>query len=162
MSDKRDPFDEPQAEPLFIALRNDDPAVLGAIDRARHTVDRFRELITARRGPETFHSAKLHFRDPEASARLGEDRFFYLWVSFVTWAEGAFSGTAVEVPKEIDWLHSGEVVRFQDDDVCDWMVNDNGRLFGGFSLRVTRAKLPEERRASFDRYIGVHTYERDA
>src|SRR6185436_9618280 len=46
------------------------------------------------------------------------------------------------------------------EDIFDWMVlTEDGRLFGGFTLRVSRSKLPESRRADYDRHIGVRVYE---
>ena len=43
-------------------------------------------------------------------------------------------------------------------DVMDWMVNDDGTLHGGFSLRLARSRLPHAERPGFDRHIGVQTY----
>jgi hypothetical protein len=37
-------------------------------------------------------------------------------------------------------------------------MNENGLLRGGFSLRYQRARLPEEKRAWFDEYVGVKRY----
>ena len=46
------------------------------------------------------------------------------------------------------------------EDIFDWMVlSEDGRLFGGFTLRVSPSKLPESERADYDRYVGVRVYE---
>jgi hypothetical protein len=42
------------------------------------------------------------------------------------------------------------------------VLTKDGRLFGGYTLRVARSKLPERERAAYDRYIGVTAYEPDA
>jgi uncharacterized protein YegJ (DUF2314 family) len=134
-------------------------SLVASVERARSTLPRFRELIVTSTGPETYRSAKLRFRDPELSERLGEDRYFYSWVSFVTCDGDAFFGTLVQPPSEIKWLEAGQSIRFKGDELWDWMVNQDGHLFGGFSLRVMREALPEERRAAFDQYVGVKSYE---
>ena len=159
MTEEPEPFDVPQPEPLFMALRNDDPDLLAAVDRARQTVSRFRDLIATSTGPATYHSAKLRFRDPKQSERLGEDRYFYLWVSFVSCDGDAFVGEPVQPPLEIEWLRPSQAIRFGAEDLWDWMVNESGHLIGGYSLRVMRAALPEARRPAFDRYVGVQSYE---
>ena len=44
--------------------------------------------------------------------------------------------------------------------IFDWMVlTEDGRLFGGFTLRVSRSLVPASQRADYDRYIGVKVYE---
>jgi uncharacterized protein YegJ (DUF2314 family) len=161
VANDREPLDELQSEPLFMALRSDDPSLLAAVARARCTVSRFRDLVATRTGPDTFHSVKLRFRDSEQSQRLAEDRYFYSWVSFVTCDGDGFVGRLVQPPREIESLHGGQSITFGVDDLWDWMVNDDGQLCGGFSLRVMRDALPETRREAFDRYVGVTSYEVD-
>jgi uncharacterized protein YegJ (DUF2314 family) len=40
----------------------------------------------------------------------------------------------------------------------DWMVIENGRLTGGFSLRYNRARMSDAKKLAFDRHIGVTEY----
>ncbi|MER8450866.1 DUF2314 domain-containing protein [Mesorhizobium sp. M1428] len=101
-------------------------------------------------------------RDPDESERLGEDHFVFLWLAAVHYhaEERLFSGTFFEVPPELQkWHQVGQRLAFEGDDIFDWMVLDAGHLQGGFTLRVTRDKLPEKDRGSYDRYIGVSVYE---
>ena len=42
--------------------------------------------------------------------------------------------------------------------MIDWMINDEGTLYGGFTLRYQRAKLAPEERPAFDEHIGVVQY----
>ena len=107
--------------------------------------------------------AKLRFRDPDLSDRLGEDRFFFLWLSEVVYhpAERIFSGVFFEVPDGFEKYHPvGQRLGFDPEDVFDWMVNEDGHLRGGFTIRVTRARLADEaEKARYDDYIGVSSYE---
>ena len=50
---------------------------------------------------------------------------------------------------------------FEPEDIFDWMVLEQGHLYGGYTLRVAREKLPEAERESYDRHIGVSVYEPD-
>ena len=114
-------------------------------------------------GIKASFSAKLRFRDPDDSERLGEDRFVFLWLSGVHYhvAERVFSGGFFEVPPEFQkWHQVGQRLAFKGEDIFDWMVlTEDRRLFGGFTLRVSRSKLPESQRADYDRHIGVRVYE---
>ena len=157
-------FAQKQDEPLFTAVSQSDSTFQSAYDRAAATLPQFIEHI--QRGGDAFHSAKLRFRDPDESERLGEDRFTYLWLTGVQYHPGerVFSGTFFEVPPEFQkWHQVGESLAFDPEDIFDWMaLTKDGRLFGGYTLRVTRGKLPEHERAAYDRYIGVTAYEPDA
>lgn len=152
-----------QHEPLFVAISRTDPDFQSAYDRAAATIPQFIEHI--QRGDAAFYCAKLSFRDPDESGRLGEDTFAFLWLTGVQYhaAERVFSGTFFEVPLEFQkWHQVGQQLAFDGEDMFDWMVlTSDGRLFGGYTLRVARSKLPENERADYDRYIGVTAYEPD-
>ncbi|MER8881366.1 DUF2314 domain-containing protein [Mesorhizobium sp. M0019] len=153
-------FDEPRNEPLFAAISQTDPAFLAAYDRALASVPTFVEHIEG--NADAFCSAKLRFRDPDESVRLREDHFVFLWLAAVHYhaEERLFSGAFFEVPPELQkWHQVGQRLSFEGDDIFDWMVLDAGHLQGGFTLRVTRDKLPEKDRGSYDRYIGVSVYQ---
>jgi len=71
-----------------------------------------------------------------------------------------FSAEFFELPREFQkWHHVGERLGIEAEDIFDWMVNDEGKLYGGFTLRAAREKLSEEERAEYDSYIGVTSYE---
>ena len=143
-----------------MAISQSDATFQVAYARAATTLPQFVERIP--RGGDVFCSAKLRFRDPDESERLGEDRFVFLWLSAVSYhvGERVFSGTFFEVPPEFQkWHQVGQRLAFDPDDIFDWMVLDKGHLHGGFTLRLTREKLPESERESYDRYVGVSVYE---
>jgi uncharacterized protein YegJ (DUF2314 family) len=157
-------FAQEQKQPLFIAIADADASFQEAYASASRTLPRFIEHIQS--GVRAYFSAKLRFRDPDASERLGEDRFVFLWLACVHYhpAERVFSGGFFEVPPELQkWHQVGQRLGFEGEDIFDWMaLTEDGRLFGGYTLRVSRSKLPESERADYDRYIGVRAYEPDA
>jgi len=153
-------FVPPDGEPLFAAIRNDDPQIESAHAMAARTLPHF--LACVLRSGSHMCCAKLRFRDPDLSGRLGEDRFFFLWLNSVVYhsEENVFSGSFFELPPELmKWHQVGQRLGFEAEDIFDWMVNDNGHLHGGFTLRVARARLPESELAEFDRYSGVMAWE---
>ena len=76
MNESPSKFAEPQDEPLFMAIPQTDADFQSAYDRAAKTIPQFIEHI--QRGGDALYSAKLRFRDPDESERLGEDRFLFL------------------------------------------------------------------------------------
>lgn len=151
-------------EPIFTAVSRANPDMRAAHARAAATIPRFIEHTQS--DVRGFRGAKLRFRDPDESERLGENRFLFLWLTGVHYhaKEKLFSGTFFEVPREFQkWHKVGDRLGFDPEDVFDWMMlTEDGRLFGGFTLRVSRALLPEAERADYDRHIGVRVYEPEA
>src|SRR5688500_4593969 len=154
-------FSAGEKEPLFTAIAKSDTDFQEAYAAASRTLPQFIEHLQG--GTPACCSAKLSFRDPDESDRFGEDRLLYLWLTGVRYSseEPLFSGTFFEVPPELQkWHQVGQTLTFEGEDIFDWMVlTEDGRLFGGFTLRVSRSKLPEGERADYDRYIGVRVYE---
>lgn len=160
MNEDPNKVSEPQAEPQFMAISKKDPAFQSAYDRAAATLPQFIEHLQL--GGDAFFSAKLRFRDPDESDRLGEDRHVYLWLGSVHYhaAESVFSGSFFEVPPGLQkWHQVGQRIAFDPEDIFDWMVLHEGHLHGGFTLRVARQKLPEAERDAYDQHIGVSVYE---
>jgi len=157
-------FAQEQREPLFMAIPAADEAFQKAYARASETLPRFMQHLQS--GVGAYFAAKLRFRDPDESERSGEEAVLYLWLSDVHYhaAERVFSGAFFEVPRELQkWHQVGQRLAFDGEDIFDWMaLTEDGRLFGGYTLRVARGLRPESERADYDRYIGVRVYEPDA
>ncbi len=158
-SKKRSRSDEPK-EPLFTAISGNDAEMEKAHVSAAASMPRFHNHVL--RIGEHKCSAKLRFKDPDLSEELGEDQFLFLWLSDVHFHanEGIYSGLFFEVPLEFSkWHKVGERLGFHREDVFDWMVNNDGHLFGGYTFRVARARLSEKEWPSYDKYVGVTSWE---
>jgi uncharacterized protein YegJ (DUF2314 family) len=129
--------------------------MLSAYRLASESLNDFRSHI--RRASEHSCAAKLKFKDPALSEKLGEDRFIYLWLANVELEEdNIFVASFFEVPPELlEWHQPGQQLQFEGEDIFDWFVNDDGSLYGGYTMRVARSRLPESERAAYDSYTGV-------
>lgn len=151
---------ESAAEPIFTGISSSDRDFQLAYGQAATTLPVFVRLIEGEDG-DSLCSAKLRFRDPDESERLGEDRFVFIWLTGVRYHadDRLFSGTFFEVPAAFQkWHKVGDQLAFDSEDIFDWMVLCKGELQGGFTLRVSRSRLPEEQREDYDRYVGISTY----
>jgi uncharacterized protein YegJ (DUF2314 family) len=143
-------------EPTFRMVARSDPEMAAAHRQAAATIQHFAARI-ARPG-DYVSAAKLRFRDPDLSEELGEDQFVFLWLTSVTYDREMqrFSGLFFELPRELSkWHKPGETLAFDAAEIFDWMIVDQGTLHGGFTLRVTRQRLPEAKRADYDRHVGA-------
>jgi hypothetical protein len=74
-------FAEEQKQPLFTAIAKSDADFREAYAAASRTLPRFIEHLQS--GMPDHFSAKLRFRDPDESERLGGDQLLYLWLTDV-------------------------------------------------------------------------------
>ncbi len=147
-------------EPQFSAVGRSDPEVAEAHATAAATIDDFIGWVEA--GGNASFLAKLRFRDPDLSEKMGKDHFFYLWLNEVVYdaKEKLLSGVFFEVPECFEkWHPLASRLRFEAEDVFDWMILEEGRLRGGFTLRVHRSRLPVEQRSQYDAFIGATSFE---
>lgn len=145
-------------EPLFRAVRQDDPDLAKAHALAGASVDTFRNYVV-RSGTHTCW-VKLRFRDPDWSEETGEDQLLFLWLAETQFHhDGLFSAEFFELPSELSkWHRVGQRLAFDPEDIFDWAVNEDGTMLGGYTLRVTRSRLPEAERKDFDRRLGVEVW----
>jgi uncharacterized protein YegJ (DUF2314 family) len=154
------PESDSPAEPIVMAISMNDEAMKMAYRTASDTMDDFIRHLAI--GDSRLCSFKLCFRDPELSERLGEDRLLYWWLDLATYhpEDGHFSGVFSELPDCLLPYHQvGQRLHAEREDVFDWRVNCDGRLYGGFTIRVARQKIPADDLADYDSYIGVTSFE---
>jgi len=136
--------------PRFDQVRSSDPDYQQTILDARHFISRFREMLPAdgTRRPEALIKTKLC--DGENTA--------FMWLNNTAISGDAFTAELFEVPDTLPSHKIGMRYTVTLDELLDWMVNDNGRLSGGFSLRYHRERLADDEKLEYDEFIGVSVY----
>jgi uncharacterized protein YegJ (DUF2314 family) len=133
----------------FSFVNKDDDEFQATISAARNSLDEFRLLL----------ADSSHQRFPLVKALLSEpDYRAFIWLSVVSYDSDGFVGEIFELPGEFKQYSVGARLEVPDRQVQDWMINDNGRLYGGYSLRYIRSKKTDAEKAAFDEHIGVDSY----
>ncbi len=133
----------------FAFMRSDDKAIDIAVCAARDSLARFRELIgTADTSAYPLVKVKLD----QPGGRL------FMWLMVTETFDAQFSAKLFEVPPGSTTFNIGDEFTVRDDDILDWMVNDDGTLYGGYSLRVQRQTMTDIEKRNFDKHVGVETY----
>ena len=138
------------AGPRFNQVQSSEAEYQQTIADARASLDRFRELIAECKKTGAMPMVKTRLVDGENSA--------FMWLCNAKAKGNGFAGTLFEVPSGFTNHKVGDVIAVPADTVLDWMVNENGLLYGGFSIRLFRQRKPEAERAEYDNYIGVTAY----
>lgn len=121
-----------------------------AVRSAQSNLAVLREFCDLPNAAEFNPCVRLVVSDGEASADL--------WLRVIALDGDGFVAAFDEVPPELTGFAPGDAIPVAAADVLDWMVNDDGDLHGGYSLRLERSRLPAEERAGFDQALGARRY----
>ena len=140
---------KPKDEPLFMAINSSSAEYIATIDEARETLDVFESLFKEHgTNPSVYFAFKVALTDKEGQKS-------YLWYSLDSVKDGLFYGEHFEIPPE---LSEHKSISRERGDIYDWMINDSGVLYGGFSIRYQRTLTDPSRHNEFDVYTGIKEY----
>lgn len=131
-------------EDKVINVADNDPAMNAAIQKAKDTV--LQQFVPALQAPK---AGQVGFA---IKYPVGDGKTFeHFWISRVTFDGKKFTGKLDNIPKLVKTVKLGQTMNIAPDEISDWMYLDNGRLVGGFSIRVLRDSLKGKEREDFDK-----------
>jgi uncharacterized protein YegJ (DUF2314 family) len=131
-------------------IRSSDPEYQQTKRDAQATLDQLRSMLPADGSPRQDAMVKTEIRQGDNKA--------FMWLSNTRTSGTNFIAEFFEVSEAFTNYHVGDELEISEGSLLDWMVNDNGVLHGGFSIRYYRSTLPEDERDEYDNYIGVTEY----
>ncbi len=124
-----------------------DSELESAIQQARDSLDTFVTILTTPHANRTFVAVKVRFTPPD-------EAWQDIWVDEVTYSNGRFRGNVGDDIPGLR-LEAGEPVHIEEDRIVDWMIVEDGKLIGGYTIRLAvRRMSPEER----DRFLQTLDY----
>lgn len=144
--------DNPPTEDQPLWFSEELPAMVEARDKAR---ERLQDFIDAVSNPQPNQSL---FVIKSGFAYEGSTE--YLWLGDVTYDDGAFTGTVENLPARTVVVEMGESLMVPAGDVVDWSYFEDGKMVGGYTIRVMRNLLPPDQQAKFDENIQFRDDER--
>jgi len=133
---------EQSANPPVIDIPEGDEALAAAVDKARATVDKFINALENPSDKQESFAIKLEVSDDDTSE--------FMWLTPVTYRDGIFSGTLNNEPRDLTTVSLGDELSVPKSDIADWMYVDDGRIAGGYSIRVVMQAAPPEQRAAME------------
>lgn len=128
----------------------DDPAMREAEATARDSLGAFRTLLH-QHGPDVHALIKVRIESPRYTGGV--------WLLVTADTDQGFELRFFEVPDGVEGHKVGDALSVDDARVTDWMLNLDGALHGGYTLRRHREALTtEEERLRFDEHLGVDRY----
>lgn len=128
---------------------DEEESMNAAIDKAQRTVGYFKSSLLAPTSAQQYFSAKAKIKDG--------DEVEHIWLNDVSFDDsGNFFGKIGNEPLSLKNVKAGHEVGVAHDELSDWMIVENGRLIGGYTIRVLRDKMSDQERKKFDAGIGVY------
>lgn len=118
-----------------------DAELAAAIEQARASLDTFIAKITTPHADRTFVAVKVRFTPPGESPQD-------IWVDEVTYADGVLRGNVGDDIPALK-LEAGEKIKIDEEDILDWMIVEEGKLIGGYTIRLAVERMSPEERERF-------------
>jgi uncharacterized protein YegJ (DUF2314 family) len=133
-------------EPPYFQVPKDQhhAAMQLAVKEARKTVEKF---ITALEHPGPGQQ-DFEVKKPFIQGNQVE----HIWLSDVRFIGNRFQGQIDNQPRKIGGLKVGQIVSVSPRDISDWLYIDNGKLVGGYTVRVHYNELSPQQKQEFDRH----------
>lgn len=110
-----------------------DPEMESAFAEARASLDQFIQLLAEPNPTRTFAALKIRFTLPDGTTQD-------IWCDEVTYKEGQFTGNMGDDLPSLR-LYFGDRIPLSQNDIVDWMIVQDGKLIGGFTIRVAYSRM---------------------
>lgn len=131
------------SEPLVFDVQQHNAAMKKAVHQARRTVGVFIQALQSPTAGQHDFEVKKPFRQGDAVE--------HIWLSNVTFSGNRFHGYVDNRPRKITGLKMGDRVSVDPNEISDWAYVENGRLVGGYTIRLLYMELSPERRAALEK-----------
>lgn len=148
---KKNKFEGKGDEPLFGAIDSQEADYKKTVEKAQSQIAIFQQELKLK--PETsIASVKIFVPDEK-------EKGAFIWLINPVFNLDSCVAEIVEIPHEFADLKPGDKLKFGKKDIQDWYILDSeGRMQGGYSLRYMRQRLSAKDQAEFDKYVGVKIY----
>jgi uncharacterized protein YegJ (DUF2314 family) len=133
-------------DPNVVGVRSEDAAMNAAMRTARSTVQTFITALKAQKPGQLEFAVKKRFSDS-----YGDE---HMWIGDLRYDGKAFHGRLNNRPVDVRAIKLGDAVTVAPDEISDWMYVDNGKLVGGYTIRVLVDKLPPNERKQVEQESG--------
>jgi len=118
-----------------------------AMEKAKLTLHYFKECVESPKDGQHYFSIKAKIED--------EEKVEHIWLSEPNFdEEGNVYGIIGNEPIDVTNVSIGEKVGITFDDISDWMIIENGRLIGGYTIRAIRDGFTGAALENFDKSLG--------
>ena len=112
-----------------------------AFQQARDTLDSFIQRIGISHPDRTLVAVKVRFALPDGSTQD-------MWVDRISFRDGSFHGTMGDDIPTLK-LSVDDKISITRKDIVDWMVVEDGKLIGGYTIRLAYERMTPAQKERF-------------
>lgn len=134
-------------QPDVIDIQNEDEKMNWAMEKSRLTLHYFEDCLKSPKANQQYFSIKVKIEDGE--------KVEHIWLnnpSFDT--EGNLFGVVGNKPIDVRSVSFNQKIGIDRKLISDWMIIEDGRLIGGYTIRAMRDNLSGQALSNFDKGLG--------
>ena len=132
-------------DPAVHMVSGEDPDMNSAIQKARSTVDTFIASLQNPAQNQTYFSVKAQIVDGVHNE--------HMWLYDVSFDGNQFQGKIGNNPLNVTNVSLGDDFVLKPSEISDWMIIEDNRLVGGYTIHALRNRLSGEKRKEFDQSL---------
>ena len=125
-----------------------DPLMAEAMRKARATLPQFLDLVRTPRASVAGMGVKI-------GIPYGRDGVEYFWIMDLSIRDGKITGRLSNAPRFAKNVRAGEMLRFTEGDVVDWLYREDGKMKGNYTSCALIAREPKDQRDALVKRFGV-------
>lgn len=131
--------------PDVYSVKEDDTLLIQAIEKAKHTLKYFKYSLENPKPQQTYFSIKTKLTEG--------NHVEHIWLDAAEISEKIVYGVVNNVPANLKNIELGTKIGVSEDDITDWLIIENNRLIGGYTIRAIRDKMSRAHRELFESTI---------
>lgn len=136
---------ERENQPTIYNVESDYKEMSEAIKKANQTLTDFNSAL---QNPKIeVKSLKVKFETANGNE--------HIWLSNIEYKDGKYWGILDNEPEYITEYKIGDKIEIDNSKISDWMYLENGKLFGGYTIKLLRSRMTENERNQFDAESGM-------
>jgi uncharacterized protein YegJ (DUF2314 family) len=140
---------ERKDQPDILFMPDNDEEMNWAIEKAGLTLWYFEQSLKNPLPDQQYFSVKIKITDGAATE--------HIWLNEPDFdPDGNLFGIVGNQPDHISTVKSGDHIGIERHLISDWMIIENKKLIGGYTIRAMRDHIPDEELQAFDDSIGVY------
>ena len=128
--------------------QSDDPEMETAKREGRKTVGQFLTALSSGDTTANNFGVKAAFLVDDGTAE-------HIWLTNIRAEGDSIFGAINNEPDMTTAVKSGQRVAVHKDSITDWNYAQNGKLVGGYSIRLMRSRMTKEEQAQLDEQLGL-------
>jgi uncharacterized protein YegJ (DUF2314 family) len=138
---------ERAGEPNIYYVEGEDKAMNEAIKKSRQAFGGFLKAFKNKTINQSSFSVKMPFAAGDSDE--------HIWLGNISLIDDKLTGEINNLPENIQGLEPGDIIEIDQKKISDWFYIDNGKLIGGYTIRVLRGRMSPSEKEEFDRVFPV-------